>query len=75
MGPQRVACGYASGFLWKFAHHAWHGNQTGLVYGFLTVFASGRGFAFIRNLAVFLYTGLMHQHTERRLLRKLFEYI
>jgi protoporphyrinogen oxidase len=51
------------------------GGVLGLLYGFLTGFASGWGFAFLRNLAVFLYTVLLHQRAERILLRKLLDYI
>lgn len=51
------------------------GSFLGLGYGFLSGFVVGWGFAFLRNLAVFFYTVLLHQRAERILLRKLLEYI
>jgi hypothetical protein len=46
-----------------------------LLYGFLIGFLGGWVFAFLRNVAVFLYTAAMQQRAERMLLRKLLEYI
>jgi hypothetical protein len=51
------------------------GSILGLVYGFATGFLGGWGFAFCRNFALFLYTAVMQQRTERMLLRKLLEYM
>jgi len=51
------------------------GSLLGLGYGFLTGFIGGWGFAFFRNVAVFLYAAIMQQRAERLLLRKLLEYI
>jgi Flavin containing amine oxidoreductase len=51
------------------------GSLMGLGYGFLTGFATGWVFAFLRNVAVFLFTALMQQRTERLLLRKLLQYM
>jgi hypothetical protein len=51
------------------------GSLLGLAYGFLAGFLTGWGFAFLRNIAVFLYTAVMQQRAERLLLRKLLEYI
>jgi hypothetical protein len=51
------------------------GSLLALLYGFLVGFTTGWGFAFLRNLSVFLYTALIQQRAERLLLRKLLEYI
>jgi len=51
------------------------GSLLGLAYGFVTGFTGGWGFAFLRNVAVFLSLALMQQRAERALLRKLIEYI
>jgi hypothetical protein len=51
------------------------GSFLGLFYGFLTGFAGGWGFAFLRNLFVFLYTALLQRRAERLLLRKFLEYV
>jgi hypothetical protein len=51
------------------------GSLLGLAYGFLAGFLTGWCFAFLRNIAVFLYTAVMQQRAERLLLRKLLEYI
>jgi protoporphyrinogen oxidase len=51
------------------------GSLLALLYGFLVGFTTGWGFAFLRNLGVFLYTALIHRRAERLLLRKLLEYI
>jgi hypothetical protein len=51
------------------------GSIVGLVYGFVTGFLGGWVFAFFRNFALFLYTAVMQQRTERMLLRKLLEYM
>jgi hypothetical protein len=51
------------------------GSLLGLGYGFCAGFAAGWGFAFVRNITVFLYTAIMQQRAERQLLRKLLEYI
>jgi protoporphyrinogen oxidase len=50
------------------------GSLFGLGYGFLAGFATGWGFAFVRNLTVFLYMALARRQAERQLLRKLLEY-
>jgi len=51
------------------------GSLLGLGYGFLTGFIGGWGFAFFRNLVVFLYSALVERRAERLLLRNLLEYI
>jgi protoporphyrinogen oxidase len=51
------------------------GSLLGLGYGFLTGFVGGWGFAFFRNLVVFLYTALIQRRAERLLLRNLLEYV
>jgi hypothetical protein len=51
------------------------GSLLGLVYGFITGFLAGWTFAFMRNVAVFLYSAIMQRRAERMLLRKLLEYI
>jgi hypothetical protein len=51
------------------------GSLLGLTYGFVTGFVGGWGFAFMRNVTVFLYTALMRQRAERLLLKKLLEYV
>jgi len=51
------------------------GSLLGLVYGFLTGFAGGWGFAFVRNIVLFLYMALIRRRAERLLLRKLLEYV
>jgi protoporphyrinogen oxidase len=51
------------------------GCLLGLLYGFLIGFLGGWVFAFLRNVAVFLYTAAIQQRAERMLLRKLLEYI
>lgn len=51
------------------------GSVIGLAYGFLTGFLSGWGFAFLRNVAVFLLAAIIHRRAEWQLLRKLLEYL
>jgi hypothetical protein len=51
------------------------GSMLGLVYGFISGFIGGWGFAFLRNMLVFLSMLSLHRRTEFQLLRKLFEYI
>ena len=51
------------------------GSLLGLAYGFLTGFIGGWGFAFLRNITVFLYMALIRRHTERQLLKQLLEYV
>lgn len=51
------------------------GSLLGLGYGFLTGFITGWGFAFFRNLTVFLYTALIQRRAERLLLRNFLEYV
>jgi protoporphyrinogen oxidase len=51
------------------------GSLLGLGYGFLTGFAGGWGFAFLRNVTVFLYMALIRRRAERQLLEKLLEYV
>ncbi len=51
------------------------GSFIGLVYGFLTGFVGGWSFALLRNTAVFLYITAIQRRVERRLLRKMFEYV
>ncbi len=51
------------------------GSFIGLGYGFLTGFAGGWVFAFLRNTAVFLYLALVRRRSERQLLRRLLEYV
>lgn len=51
------------------------GSMLGLAYGFTAGFMGGWAFAFLRNLAVFLYTAAIHRGAELRLLRRLLEYI
>jgi protoporphyrinogen oxidase len=51
------------------------GSFIGLVYGFLTGFVGGWSFAFLRNASVFLYVTTIRRRVERRLLRRIFEYV
>jgi protoporphyrinogen oxidase len=51
------------------------GSLLGLLYGFIAGFVGGSGFAFLRNITVFLYAALVQQRVERLLLRNIFEYI
>jgi hypothetical protein len=51
------------------------GSILALCYGFVTGFACGWGFAFLRNVSVFLYTALIQHRAERLLLRNLLEYV
>ena len=51
------------------------GSFLGLGYGFLSGFVVGWGFAFLRNLAVFLYAALVQRRAERLLLRNILEYV
>lgn len=51
------------------------GSILGLCYGFATGFVAGWGFAFFRNVSVFLYTALIQRRAERLLLRNLLEYV
>jgi protoporphyrinogen oxidase len=51
------------------------GSFLGLGYGFLTGFGGGWGFAFLRNITVFLYMALIRRRAERQLLEKLLEYV
>jgi protoporphyrinogen oxidase len=51
------------------------GSMLGLGYGFVTGFIGGWGFAFFRNLAVFLYAALIQRRAERLLLRNFLEYV
>jgi protoporphyrinogen oxidase len=51
------------------------GSILGLCYGFVTGFVGGWGFAFLRNVSVFLYTALIQRRAERLLLRNLLEYV
>jgi hypothetical protein len=46
----------------------------GLAYGFIAGFIGGWGFAFLRNVAVFLTMALIHRRAERQLLRRLLEH-
>jgi hypothetical protein len=51
------------------------GSLIGLVYGFLIGFLSGWSFAFLRNASVFLYVTMVRRRVERRMLRRIFEYV
>jgi hypothetical protein len=51
------------------------GSLLGLGYGFFAGFAGGWGFAFLRNITVFLYMALIRRRAERQLLKKLLEYV
>jgi protoporphyrinogen oxidase len=51
------------------------GSLLGLAYGFFTGFAVGWGYAFFRNITVFLYMALIQRRAERLLLGKLLEYV
>jgi protoporphyrinogen oxidase len=51
------------------------GSVLGLGYGFLTGFALGWSFAFLRNATVFLYLAITQRRAERQALRRLFEYL
>jgi protoporphyrinogen oxidase len=51
------------------------GSLLGLGYGFFTGFVSGWGFAFLRNITVFLYMALIRRRAERLLLRNFLEYV
>jgi hypothetical protein len=50
------------------------GSLLGLGYGFATGFAGGWGFAFLRNMSVFLYMAFAHRRAERQVLRNLLSY-
>jgi len=50
------------------------GSVLGLAYGFIAGFIGGWGFAFLRNVAVFLTMALIHRRAERQLLRRLLEH-
>jgi hypothetical protein len=50
------------------------GSVLGLVYGFSAAFIGGWMFAFLRNLAVFVYMALTQRRAERQLLRRLLGY-
>ena len=51
------------------------GSFIGLLYGFVTGFIGGWGFALLRNTVVFFSMAFLHHRTERQLLRKLLEYL
>jgi hypothetical protein len=51
------------------------GSFIGLAYGFVTGFVGGWSFALLRNASVFLYITAIQRRVERRLLRKMFEYV
>jgi protoporphyrinogen oxidase len=51
------------------------GSLLGLGYGFSAGFACGWGFAFLRNITVFLYMALIRGRAERQLLKQLLEYV
>lgn len=51
------------------------GSLVGLLYGFLFGFVVGWGGAFVRNAAVFLHFAVIQRRAERRILRKIFDYI
>jgi protoporphyrinogen oxidase len=51
------------------------GALLGLGYGFATGFAGGCGFAFLRNLTVFLYMAAARRRAERQVLRRLLSYL
>jgi len=51
------------------------GSVLGLAYGFIAGFIGGWGFAFLRNVAVFLTMALIHRRAERQLLRRLLEHL
>jgi hypothetical protein len=51
------------------------GSLIGLFYGFLTGFALGWSFAFLRNTTTALYLASITQSAQRSLMRQLFDYI
>jgi hypothetical protein len=51
------------------------GSVVGLVYGFLIGLVCGWSFAFLRNASVFLYVTTVRRRVERRMLRRIFEYV
>jgi hypothetical protein len=51
------------------------GSFVGLLYGFLIGFICGWSFAFLRNASVFLYVTTVQRRVERRMLRRIFEYV
>jgi protoporphyrinogen oxidase len=51
------------------------GSILGSCYGFVTGFVLGWGFAFMRNVSVFLYGALIQRRAERLLLRNFLEYV
>src|SRR5262245_3792143 len=51
------------------------GSVLGFGYGFLTGFALGWSFAFLRNATVFLYLALTQRRADRQALRRLFDYL
>ncbi|HWO41817.1 MAG TPA: NAD(P)/FAD-dependent oxidoreductase [Candidatus Eisenbacteria bacterium] len=52
-----------------------YGAFLGLGYGFLSGFAGGWLFAFLRNLTMFITMALMRRQAERQLLKRLLQYI
>ncbi len=50
------------------------GSFLALGYGFATGFAGGWGFAFLRNMSVFLYMAAAHRRAEYQLMRNLLNY-
>jgi protoporphyrinogen oxidase len=51
------------------------GSLLGLAYGFVTGFVGGWSLAFVRNFSVFLYMAVVQRQAERRLLRRLLNYL
>jgi hypothetical protein len=51
------------------------GSALALGYGFLVGFVCGWGFALLRNVSTFLTIAIFQRRAERKLLRKLWDYI
>jgi protoporphyrinogen oxidase len=51
------------------------GSLLGLAYGFFTGFVGGWGFAFFRNITVFVFMAFIRGRAERLLLKQLLEYV
>ncbi len=51
------------------------GAVIGLAYGFCVGYMAGYVFAFLRNTILFLWVAMLHSHVERRLLRRLLDYL
>ena len=53
----------------------WSGTGLGLAYGFVTGFAGGWSFAFLRNACLFVWVALLRGRANFELLRRFLEFI